>query len=314
MHVVNPIAFSFSNFEVRWYGIIIAIALLLGILIAYFVAKYRGQKVDEAINFAPFAVIFGVIGARLLHVIVNWSYYSENLSYIFQLRRGGLAIQGVMLGGILALLVFCKIRKLNFWLWADIFAPALVFGQALGRWGNFFNQEAFGLPTSQPWGIFIDPINRPLVYSNADYFHPTFFYEFVANLVLCGLLLLLHRMYKKRPDKFPDGLILCAYLGIYAIYRSIIEAYRVDSSFFLGIKVVHILDGITVIAVLIMVNYLVKKFRITKMQEEMERMDEKSLEKVETKLLDKVDEKPEAKLLEKADENAEEKPDIKAEK
>jgi len=274
LQAVNPIAFSFSNFEVRWYGILIAIALLLGILISYFIAKYRGQKADETINFAPFAVVFGVIGARLLHVIVNWPYYSANLSYIFQLRRGGLAIQGVMLGGIIALIVFCKVRKLNFWLWADIMAPALIFGQAVGRWGNFFNQEAFGLPTSLPWGIYIDPINRPLVYSNADYFHPTFFYEFVANLVLFGLLLLLHRMYKKRPNKFPEGLILCAYLGVYAIYRSIIEAYRVDSSFFLGIKVVHIIDGITIIAVLIMINYLVKKFRIKKMQEEMEKVEE----------------------------------------
>jgi phosphatidylglycerol---prolipoprotein diacylglyceryl transferase len=274
LQAVNPIAFSFSNFEVRWYGILIAIALLLGILISYFIAKYRGQKPDEAINFAPFAVIFGVIGARLLHVIVNWSYYSANLSYIYQLRRGGLAIQGVMLGGLIALIVFCKVRKLNFWLWADIMAPALIFGQAVGRWGNFFNQEAFGLPTSLPWGIYIDPINRPVVYSNADYFHPTFFYEFMANMVLFGLLLLLHRMYKKRGNKFPEGLILCAYLGIYAIYRSIIEAYRVDSSFFLGIKVVHIIDGITIIAVLIMINYLVKKFRIKKMQEEMEKTEE----------------------------------------
>ena len=273
MKAVNPIAFSFGNFEIRWYGILIAIALLLGILISYFLAKYRGQRADEAINFTPFAVIFGVIGARLLHVVVNWSYYSGNLLSIFELRKGGLAIQGVMIGGVLALIVFCKVRKLNFWMWADILAPALVFGQAVGRWGNFFNQEAFGLPTSLPWGIYIDPINRPVAYSNADYFHPTFFYEFLANLVLCGLLLLIHRMYKKRPGKFPEGLIFCAYLGIYAVYRTIIEAYRVDSSFFLGIKVVYVLDGITMIAVLIMVNYLVKRFRITKMQEEMEKAE-----------------------------------------
>ena len=273
MKAVNPIAFSFGNFEIRWYGILIAIALALGILISYFLAKYRGQRADEAINFTPFAVIFGVIGARLLHVVVNWPYYSGNLLSIFELRKGGLAIQGVMIGGILALIVFCKVRKLNFWMWADIMAPALVFGQAIGRWGNYFNQEAFGLPTSLPWGIYIDPINRPVAYSNADYFHPTFFYEFLANLVLCGLLLLIHRMYKKRPGKFPEGLIFCAYLGIYAVYRTIIEAYRVDSSFFLGVKVVYVLDGITMIAVLIMVNYLVKRFRITKMQEEMEKAE-----------------------------------------
>jgi len=201
---VDPVAFSFGNFEIRWYGILIAIALLVGIVLSYFLARYRGQKAEEVINFAPFSVVFGVIGARLLHVVVNWSYYSKDLSRIFAFREGGLAIQGVMLGGVLALLVFCRVRKLKFWLWADIIAPALVLGQAIGRWGNYFNQEAFGLPTSLPWGIYIDPSVVALYntakndYSGFQYFHPTFFYEFLANLLLCGMLLLLHRLYKKK--------------------------------------------------------------------------------------------------------------------
>ncbi|MBU4292484.1 MAG: prolipoprotein diacylglyceryl transferase [Actinobacteria bacterium] len=270
----NPIAFSVGSLEIRWYGILIALALLVGIVISYFIAKYRGEKQDEIINFAPFAVIFGVIGARLLHVVVNWSYYSGHLSYIFAFRKGGLAIQGVMLGGILALVVFCKIRKLDFWKWADIMSPALLLGQAIGRWGNYFNQEAFGLPTSLPWGIYIDPINRPPSYSNAEFFHPTFLYESIANLVLFALLLLILRLYNKRPDKFPNGLVFATYLGVYAIYRSIIEYYRIDSSFVLGIKVVYILNGITVIAVLIIINYLVKKFREKKIREEIEKLEE----------------------------------------
>lgn len=270
----DPIAFSIGSLEIRWYGILIAVALLVGIVISYFIAKYRGEKQDEVINFAPFAVIFGVIGARLLHVVVNWSYYSGHLSYILAFRKGGLAIQGVMLGGILALVVFCKIRKLDFWKWADIMAPALLFGQAIGRWGNYFNQEAFGMPTSLPWGIYIDPINRPPSYSNAEFFHPTFLYESIANLVLFALLLLILRLYNKRPDKFPNGLVFATYLGVYAIYRSIIEYYRIDSSFVLGIKVVYILDGITIIAVLIIINYLVKKFREKKIREEIEKLEE----------------------------------------
>ncbi|MBN1298633.1 MAG: prolipoprotein diacylglyceryl transferase [Actinobacteria bacterium] len=274
MSAVNPIAFSFGRFEIRWYGILIALALLIGIAVSYFIAKYRGEKPEEVVNFAPFAVIFGVLGARLLHVIVNWSYYSQNLSYIFAFRRGGLAIQGVMLGGVLALLVFCKIRKLDFWLWADIISPALILGQAIGRWGNYFNQEAFGMPTSLPWGIFIEAPYRPAIYSNSEYFHPTFFYEFLANMILFGLLLLIHRLYKRRPDRFPYGLIFATYLGVYAVYRSIIEYYRVDSSEFLGIKVVYILDAIAIIVALIIINYLVKKFRIKKMQKEMEDSEE----------------------------------------
>jgi phosphatidylglycerol---prolipoprotein diacylglyceryl transferase len=266
LSTVDPIAFSFGNFEIRWYGILIALALLIGIVISYYIAKYRGQQPEEAINFAPFSVVAGVIGARLLHVLVNWSYYGQHLSYIFAFRRGGLAIQGVMLGGVIALLIFCKVRKLNFWIWADIMAPALLFGQAIGRWGNYFNQEAFGMPTSLPWGIYIDPINRPVAYANSEFFHPTFFYEFIANLLLFGLLIVIHRLYKKRPDSFPNGLVFCTYLGIYAVYRSVIEFYRIDSSYFMGIKVVYFIDAITVIIVLIMINNLVRRFRTEKLQ------------------------------------------------
>ena len=273
MSAPDPIAFSIGIFEVRWYGILIALALILGILVSYFIAKYRRQRPEEVLNFAPFVVIFGVIGARLLHVLVNWPYYSQNLSYIFAFRRGGLAIQGAMLGGVIALIVFCRIRKLSFWLWTDILAPSLILGQAIGRWGNFFNQEAFGLPTNQKWGIYIDPANRPSSYSNSQYFMPTFFYEFLANIVLFTFLLLLHRQYKKYPDRFPYGLIFCTYLGVYSVYRSIIEYFRIDSSYFLGIKVVHIIDGATVIIVLIVANYLVKRFRREKVIQEMEKSE-----------------------------------------
>ena len=147
---IDPIAFSVFGVEIRWYGILISLALVTGIVDAYFTARYRRQREEEIINFVPVAVIFSIVGARLLQVIVNWSYYSGNLTYIFAFRRGGLAIQGVVVGGIIALLIYCKIRKLDFWLWADILVPALVLGQAIGRWGNFLNQEAFGKPTSLP--------------------------------------------------------------------------------------------------------------------------------------------------------------------
>lgn len=273
MSAPDPIALSIGILEIRWYGILIALALILGIIISYFIAKYRSQRPEEVIYFAPLVVILGVIGARLLHVLVNWPYYSQNLSYIFAFRRGGLAIQGAMLGGVIALIVYCRIRKLSFWLWTDILAPSLILGQAIGRWGNFFNQEAFGLPTSQKWGIYIDSVNRPASYSNSQYFMPTFFYEFLANIVLFALLLLLHRLYKKHLDKFSYGLIFCTYLGVYSVYRSIIEYYRIDSSYFLGIKVVHIIDGVTVIAVLIIASYLIRRFRREKIRQGIEKSE-----------------------------------------
>ena len=258
---IDPIAFSVFGLEIRWYGIITAVSLIIGFMVVYFIAKFRKEKADEVLNFAPFAVIFSILGARLLHVLVNWSYYSQNLSYIFQFRRGGLAIQGAMLIGILALIVFTRIKKLDFWLWADIVVPGLLLGQAIGRWGNFFNQEAFGKPTDLPWGIYIDPMHRPINFASYEYFHPTFFYESIANFLLFALLIFMHRFYRNKPGRLPYGLILSMYLGIYAVYRTFIEFYRIDSTYFGPIKVVYLINFIALVVALSIVNYVIKKFR-----------------------------------------------------
>ncbi len=258
---IDPIAFSVFGLEIRWYGIITAVSLIIGFMVVYFIAKFRKEKADEVLNFAPFAVIFSILGARLLHVLVNWSYYSQNLSYIFQFRRGGLAIQGAMLIGILTLIIFTRIKKLDFWLWADIVVPGLLLGQAIGRWGNFFNQEAFGKPTALPWGIYIDPMHRPFNFSSYEYFHPTFFYESIANFLLFALLIFMHRFYRNKPGRLPNGLILSMYLGIYAVYRTFIEFYRIDSAYFGPIKVVYIINFIALVVALSIVNYVIKKFR-----------------------------------------------------
>ncbi|MCJ7666445.1 MAG: prolipoprotein diacylglyceryl transferase [Actinobacteria bacterium] len=265
---IDPIAFTVFNLEIRWYGILTALALVIGFVVAYFIARYRGQKEDEVLNLAPFAIIFAIISARLLHVLVNWAYYSQHMSYIFAFRKGGLAIQGAMIGGILALIVFCKIRKLDFWLWGDIMTPGLILGQAIGRWGNFFNQEAFGRPTSVPWAIFIKPENRPFDYSSYEYFHPTFLYESIANLALFILLLLMHRFYRNKPDRFPYGLILSMYLGVYAVYRTFIEAFRIDSTFFGPVKVVYIINMIGVIAALVIASHVTRRFREKKIRQQ----------------------------------------------
>ncbi len=269
---MDPVAFSISGFEIRWYGIITALSIIAGFTVAYFLAGYRGEKKDEILNFAPFAVLFSIIGARLLHVLVNWSYYAQHPVYVFALRRGGQAIQGAILGGVLTLIVFCRIRKLDFWLWADIGSTGLILGQAIGRWGNFFNQEAFGKPTSLPWAIYIEYANRPNDYLSFEYFHPTFFYESVSNFLLFILLMFMHRYYRKRPGKLPSGLILSMYLGIYSIYRTIIEYYRIDSTSFSTpfgeIKVVYIINLITIIAAMLIADYVTRKFNERKQLEE----------------------------------------------
>jgi len=272
---INPVAFNlFGKIEIRWYGILIAIGLILAIVLSYYIAKYRKLKADEIINFAPFAIIGGIIGARLLHVLVNWSFYSKHPSYIFAYRQGGLAIQGAIVGGVIALIIFARIRKISFWAYSDAIIPGVAIAQSIGRWGNFFNQEAFGRPTSSKIGIYIAPENRPPDYIDSQYFHPTFLYESLANLILFGILMFMHYKFKKNPNKYPNGLIINTYLIIYSLYRIFIESVRIDSSYVGPIKVVYIICGITIIVSLIITNIIVSKFIAQKKEESLEKDNE----------------------------------------
>jgi phosphatidylglycerol---prolipoprotein diacylglyceryl transferase len=267
--VPNPVAFSlFGKIDIRWYGILIAIGLVLAIILSYYIAKYRNLKADEVINFAPFAIIGGVLGARLLHVLVNIPYYSKHPADIFAYRQGGLAIQGVVIGGVIALIIFTKVRKVSFWSFSDALVPGLAIAQAIGRWGNFFNQEAFGRPTSSSIGIYISPENRPADYMSSEFFHPTFLYESIANMILFIILILIHFWFKKKPNKYPDGLIFCIYLIIYSLYRIYIESYRIDSSYVGTIKVVYLISGITIIAAFVIANILINRFNARKKEQE----------------------------------------------
>ena len=267
---ISPVAFNlFGKIEIRWYGILIAAGLVIAIILSYYIAKYRNLKADEIINFAPFGIIGGIIGARFLHVLVNIPYYSKHISQIFAYRQGGLAIQGVIIGGVIALIIFAKVRKESFWALSDVLMPGLAIAQSIGRWGNYFNQEAFGRPTSSRIGIFIAPENRPLDYINSEYFHPTFLYESIANMLLFIILMLLHYWFKKKPGKYPDGLIFCVYLIVYSLYRIFIESYRIDSSYVGPIKVVYIISGVTIIAAFIIANILINRFNAKKKEQEL---------------------------------------------
>lgn len=265
---INPVAFNlFGKIEIRWYGILIAIGILVAIALSYYIAKYRQLKAEEIINFAPFAIIGGIIGARLLHVLVNISFYMKHPLYIFAYRQGGLAIQGAAIGGIIALIIFARIRKVEFWAFADSIVPGLAIAQAIGRWGNYFNQEAFGRPTDSRIGIYILPENRPSDYMNSEYFHPTFLYESIANFILFGILIFMHYFFKKHKDKYPHGLIINTYLIVYSLYRIFIEYYRIDSSYIGTFKVVYLISGLTILISLIITNILVNKFNVKKKEE-----------------------------------------------
>ena len=220
----NPILLDLGFITVRWYGFFIALALLVGIWLAIKIAKENNINSDDIYSLALYGAIFGIIGARMYEVFfINWYYYQENLINIFAIWHGGLAIHGVIIAGLVTLIIFGKIKKIPFLVLADLAVILLPLGQAIGRWGNYFNQELFGWPTSLPWGIPIDLINRPSSFINQQYFHPVFLYESILNLIL---FLILFLVYKK--IKLGRGILLAIYLIGYGLIRFLMEFVRID--------------------------------------------------------------------------------------
>lgn len=208
------VAFSIFGLEIRWYGLLIASAVLIGTVLALKEAKRKGVKEETLIDMLLFAVPAAIIGARAYYVIFMWDYYSKNPSQILNIRGGGLAIHGVIIAGALVAIVFAKVRKESFWNLADIVAPSLILGQAIGRWGNFANQEAHGGPTDLPWGIMVDGVKV----------HPTFLYESIWNFLVFGFLL-----WYRRKKATVEGEIFILYLMLYSVGRFFIEGLRTDS-------------------------------------------------------------------------------------
>lgn len=220
----NPIFLKLSFLEIRWYGITMSLAILVGLLLVLYLAKKKNISADHIYDLALWSVIGGILGARLYEVfIINWYYYVNNLSAIFKIWQGGLAIHGAIIGGVVAVFVWSKINKYNFWQLVDLIAVALPLGQAIGRWGNYFNQELFGLPTNWSIGIPISEVNRPLGFENNLYFQPTFLYESLLNLFL---FLFLFFVYKK--IKVTSGTIAILYLLGYSVIRFFMEFVRLD--------------------------------------------------------------------------------------
>lgn len=221
----GAIAVQIGPIVIRWYGLLIAIAVLLGTALAHREATRRGENLDQLMNTIVVAVFSGLVGGRLYYVLFNWSYYTKQPAKILAVWEGGLAIHGAILAGVLAISLYGRLKRLPIARYLDIVAPPFALGQAIGRWGNFFNQEAFGTPTDLPWKLYIDPYHRPPSLQRYEYFHPTFLYESLWDLVVFGLLYFLLR---KRVEDEPGALALC-YLGLYSFGRFFIESLRVDS-------------------------------------------------------------------------------------
>lgn len=236
-----PVTFNVFGFQIAFYGLLIGIGVMAGICMAAAIAKKTKQNPDDYWDFAIYAVIFSIIGARIYYVIFSWDEYKNDLASIFRLRSGGLAIYGGVIAAFITLFVWCKVKKKNALLFGDTAMPGLILGQAIGRWGNFMNREVFGDYYN---GLFSMQIPMSAVRDRSDItekilanvpdganyinVHPTFLYESVWNLLVL-VALLFYRKHKKF-----DGEICLLYLGGYGLGRFIIEGIRTDTLFIPG--------------------------------------------------------------------------------
>jgi len=222
---LNPIAFTLGPIQVHWYGIIIGCGLALALYLAIREGNKRGLPKETFADLMIWAIPIAIISARIYYVIFEWNYYAGHPGEIPKIWHGGIAIHGAIIGSVITTYFFTKSRKISFWKVADIAAPSLILGQAIGRWGNFMNQEAHGGPVSR---AFLENLHLPdfiinQMYINGSYYHPTFLYESIWDITGFLLLIVLRRVNLRR------GEIFLSYLIWYSVGRYFIEGLRTDS-------------------------------------------------------------------------------------
>ena len=257
----GPIIFELGPIVVRWYGLLIATAVLLGVTLSQYLAKRRRVEPDLLGDLAIWLVIASIPRARLYYVLFEWQEYSQRPEDIIAIWKGGIAIHGAIIGGTIATILFARLKRISFWQLLDLVAPSLILGQAIGRWGNFFNSEAYGKPTDLPWKLFIDPRYRPFELINYDYFHPTFLYESLWNLGVFILLLLLFFWGLKSASRLKTGTLAAVYLIGYSLGRVWIEGLRTDSLMLGSVRIAQLvsLSAIALGIILLVWLYWYKK-------------------------------------------------------
>lgn len=234
--------FNIFGIRVHFYGIVIMLGAVFAAVMAASRTKKRGMDPEIIWDMLPWLLVAGIIGARVWHILTppaSSLINGQNPYWIYPLDmlkiwNGGLGIPGAVMGGVLALYIYCRKKKISFVTFIDIIAPGLALAQAVGRWGNYFNQEVYGLPSNLPWAIYIDPAHRLPGFENVERYHPTFFYEFLWNLLNMGILLLVEKKFK---DKLKPGDIFSLYLIIYPVGRFLLEFIRIEYSPIAGINI-----------------------------------------------------------------------------
>ncbi|WP_018249486.1 prolipoprotein diacylglyceryl transferase [Orenia marismortui] len=255
---LDPIAFSLGPLKVYWYGIIMASAVLFGLILASKEAERRKMNPDLVLDLVILAIPFAIVCARIYYVIFEWDYYRYNPDKIIAIWHGGIAIHGALIGSIIAAIIFTKKNKVNFWTLADVTAPSLILGQAIGRWGNFMNQEAHGGPVSKS---FLEGLHLPTwiieqMNINGIYYHPTFLYESIWNLTIFLFLF----FYWKKQSFLKKGEVFLTYISLYSLGRFFIEGMRTDSLMLGPLRIAQVIS-ILIIITSIGVSYYKRKLK-----------------------------------------------------
>ena len=245
----GPIFFNLGPLTIRWYGLLIASSILIGFYLSSFLAESRGIHRKYINDLTPILVLCSLVGARIYYVAFEWRNFSGDYFWssinilgvsisipsVFAIWGGGIAIHGALIAGSISVFIFCRLKKIAFWNFIDVLIPSVILGQAIGRWGNFFNNEAFGIPTDLPWKVWIPitlrPINEAgeLIFGSSQYFHPTFLYESISNILIFLIILFVFNKGIKGIIKLLPGAITFIYLIAYSLGRFWIEGLRIDS-------------------------------------------------------------------------------------
>jgi len=223
----NPILLSIGPFTIFYYGLFIVVGMMLGIILTLKLAKLHKINKELIIDLSFYLILFSIFGARIYHILIQFSYYKHHLTEIPMIWMGGIAIHGAIFAGILVIWYFSKKHSISFLKLSSIIVPSLALAQAIGRWGNYFNQELFGKPTNLPWGIPISSSHLPAQYLNSAYFHPAFLYESIGNLLIFLILIYLNYLILKS-KKIRLEYLTFIYIALYSILRFFTEFFRID--------------------------------------------------------------------------------------
>lgn len=256
----NPVFLTIFGYPIRYYGIILSFAILVGIFLSTYFTKMKYDiKTLEIFedSIAP-AIIFSIIGARFFYVIAMFDYYLDNPSEIIMINHGGISIWGAVVFGVLTIFIYSKIKKTSFLKLTDLYALVFPLCQAIGRFGNYFNQEAYGKPTNGMIKLIIDEAHRHPDFADIKYYHPTFLYESILDLIIFFILFILY----KKAKFIKNGTFFSLYLILYATARLIVENLRIDSVLNINnIPIASILSILSIIAGIIILIYIYHPYK-----------------------------------------------------